>query len=335
MEYLRSEQINKDTWKAFVDSSPFGNPFQSTEFYNFFNSIPGSSSNVFAVDVNEIISALCIVTIQKGKALKGFFSRRAIIYGGPIVNESAEGRVALDKLLDVLNRELKNKVIYCEVRNSRDYSFFEDSYVAHGWQYRPYLNIQINIKDKTLDDIKRAMKYTRRREINMSIKEGAFYKEAKSNEEVLELYKILEELYKERVKLPLPSFDFFLKLYNSEIGKVFIVIHNNTIIGGSFCIYSTVGSISTFYYCGLRDYNKKIFPTHLAIIAAIEFGINNNLNIVDLMGAGRSNEEYGVRDYKAQFGGQLVENGRYLKIFNPILYKLGTIGIEVWGKIKK
>ena len=66
----------------------------------------------------------------------------------------------------------------------------------------------------------------------------------------------------------------------------------------------------------------------------IKFAIENNLKMVDFMGAGKPNEDYGVRDFKLQFGGELVEHGRYNNIFNPSLYKIGVLGIKIMSKIK-
>ncbi|KIE17596.1 hypothetical protein DS62_02070, partial [Smithella sp. SC_K08D17] len=144
----------------------------------------------------------------------------------------------------------------------------------------------------------------------------------------------LKDLYAARVKLPLPDFSYFKNLYESEIGKVFIVTHKDIIIGGAFCLYYEGLSIYTMYYAGIRDYHKKIYPTHIAIMGIIEFAINNNLEYVDFMGAGKPDEDYGVRDFKLQFGGELVEHGRYLLILNPLLYKIGVLGLKVLAKIK-
>ena len=41
------------------------------------------------------------------------------------------------------------------------------------------------------------------------------------------------------------------------------------------------------------------------------------------MGAGNPNKNYGVRDFKSRFGGQLVEYGRFMYIADNMLYRLG------------
>ena len=89
-------------------------------------------------------------------------------------------------------------------------------------------------------------------------------------------------------------------------------------------------SIHTIYYAGNRKYNN--FPTHLAIIGVIKYAIKNNIKVVDLMGAGKPDKAYGVRNYKLAFGGDLAEHERFINILNPILYKLGKIGIKLLSK---
>jgi lipid II:glycine glycyltransferase (peptidoglycan interpeptide bridge formation enzyme) len=53
-----------------------------------------------------------------------------------------------------------------------------------------------------------------------------------------------------------------------------------------------------------------------------------------MMGAGKPDEGYGVRDFKAKFGGELVEHGRYLYLCKPMMYKLGKKIIEQLKKRK-
>jgi hypothetical protein len=36
-----------------------------------------------------------------------------------------------------------------------------------------------------------------------------------------------------------------------------------------------------------------------------------------------------------EYGGQLVEHGRYIKILNPLLYKIGKLGLKIIAKLKK
>ena len=324
--------INEENWHSIINNSPYSSPFQTPEFYKLFNSVEDLSADVFAVEQNGEYTTLVVVTLQKESGIKGYFSRRGIVYGGPLVANSQ--RESLEFLLKSIVNHYKNKLIYIEIRKFFDYSQYVGKSFRNYWQYLPYLNFRLDLKGKELNEIKRGMKYNRRREIRLSLERNAIYKQCETEEELFDLYKILYDLYKTRVKLPLFDYSFFKALWRSEIGKVFIVLHNNRIIGGSFCVYLKNHSIYTMYYCGMRDYDKKIFPTHLSILAAIEYGIKNDLKYLDFMGAGLKGEEYGVRKYKQEFGGDLNEYGRYRKVLKPLLFKVGETGLKILSKIK-
>jgi lipid II:glycine glycyltransferase (peptidoglycan interpeptide bridge formation enzyme) len=46
-----------------------------------------------------------------------------------------------------------------------------------------------------------------------------------------------------------------------------------------------------------------------------------------MMGAGEPGVPYGVRDFKAEFGGTMVEYGRFLHVAKPLLYRIGEAGV--------
>jgi lipid II:glycine glycyltransferase (peptidoglycan interpeptide bridge formation enzyme) len=320
-------QIKKDSIEQLEQFNNFS-VFQSNEFSDFITSIDGFEAYIYSVENNNQLLGSCLVTIQKEKGIKAQFSKRAIIYGGPVINESE----AAKELLNYISKDLNRKVIYIETRNFHNYNEFAGLYKSLGWNYLPYMNVQVSLENQNIDSLMAAMKYNRRREIKLSIKEGCEYRDANSIEEVEALYEILYDLYVNRVRLPLPSKNYFLNFLDSSVAKVFVVIHNSKVIGGAFCLFYPKDTIYTIYYCGIRAYHKKIFPTHLAIIAAMDFGITNGLKRIDLMGAGKKDEEYGVRKYKAEFGGEIVEDGRFIKITKPLMYKLGKLGLKLLKK---
>lgn len=333
MLLLRNHQISTEKWSAILAISPYSSAFQTHIFYELCNGVPGISAEAFALEEDNNLKALCVVTLQKEPGIKGYFSSRAIIYGGPVLLDL--DKEAFNLLLKSIAGQFKRKGIYLEVRNYFDYSQFHDHYIKAEWEWLPYLNIRLSLKEKSLEDVLASMKYNRKREIKLSLAEGAVYREPIDISEVQNLYLILKELYIEKVKLPLPDIDFFLALYSSAIGKVFVILHNNKIIGGAFCFYLEKRSIYTMYYCGIRNYHKRIFPTHLSILAAIDFGIKKKLEYIDFMGAGLKGKEYGVRKYKQEFGGELNEYGRFRKINNKFLFVVGGMGLRIKKLIKK
>ena len=331
MLIIRNNQVDKNKWCHLLKDNPYASPFQTYEYYEYFNSIDGLSADVFAIEENGEYIALSIVTIRKESGVKGIFSRRGIIYGGPLLADN--NNTVFSFLLNNLVEHYKSKLIYIEIRNYFDYSKIFRLSINNNWEFLPYLNFRIALKNRDLEEVLSSMKYNRRREIRLSLERDAMYKECETEQELVQLYNILVDLYKTRVQLPLPQFCYFEALWKSDIGKVFLVTHNNQVIGGSFCTFLKKHSIYTMYYCGIRDYDKQIFPTHLAVLAAIDYAIKNEMQYLDFMGAGLKGEEYGVRKYKKGFGGELNEYGRYRNILRPTLFYIGVKGLDIMKRI--
>lgn len=332
MIILRDSEIPVNSWDKLTQSSNFSSPFQSRQFFDIVNGVSTYNANVIAVEDGGNLQTLALIAFQKEPGITGFFSRRGIIYGGPLL--SLENQEANTLLIRGISKYFSKKAIYFETRNAFDYNSYQDIFRLNGWDYSSNLNVKLNIHNKEINDILSGMKYNRKREIRISLDAGTNYRFCETKDELLEIYKILKKLYQENVKLPLPPFEFFSGIMDSSIGKIFIVEHNSNIIGGSVCLFLPGKDIYTMYYCGDRNYSKKIFPTHLSILAAIEFGITRKVQSLDFMGAGKIDKEYGVRQYKLEFGGELVEHGRLLKISQPVLFHIGNIGLKFYKKFR-
>jgi serine/alanine adding enzyme len=51
--------------------------------------------------------------------------------------------------------------------------------------------------------------------------------------------------------------------------------------------------------------------------------------VMDFGGAGRPNEPYGVRDFKAKYGGRLVDFGRDVHVSAPVRLALSRAGYRL------
>lgn len=331
MKIICNNEIQIEKWIKFCSENQFSSPFQTPSYYNLYNSFDHLSADVVAVENTKgEIKGLVVITLQQEKGVKGYFSRRGIIYGGPLLTDLASSKHLIDDLTNRYNK----KLIYIEIRNFFDFNKYKNIFSA--WSFSEHLNVQLKLEEvKDVDDYLKTLKYNRRREIKQSLKHGATFNECTTEADLKTIYNILQELYRDRVKLPLPPFEFFKKMLNQQNFIIFKVQHENKIIGGAICTYKYEKKIYTMFYCGIRDYHKKIFPTHLAVLAAIDFGIKSKLAEVDFMGAGKPDIEYGVRDYKLKFGGELVNHGRYVLVLDKKRYKLGHIGIKLLAKLKK
>lgn len=349
MRVLTFKDIDRNEWSRLVASSTTGTWFQSLEAYEFFAGMP-EMFMPFAVGLENEgkLRAVCVgyVTVEKS-ALKQLMTRRAIIIGGPcLADDCTDAEVT--ELMCAVRKELKGEAIYVECRNFNDYSRWKEAFAKAGFSYEPHLNFHVDTS--SVEVVEANLGKSRKRDIRTSLRDGATIIEHPTLEQVREYYAILEHLYKTRVKTPLFPFSFFEKLWQHHDGRFILVALNNEIIGGTVCVvfnrdkFETINhksQITTppsvvyeWFVCGRDGEWKSIFPSSLATYAGIKYAAEHGCARFDMMGAGKPDEAYGVRDFKARFGGKEVEHGRFLCITKPLLYKIGVLGVKILKSIK-
>ena len=75
------------------------------------------------------------------------------------------------------------------------------------------------------------------------------------------------------------------------------------------------------WYLGLERI-RSLSPAEYLTWYEVEWAKKHSFELYDFGGAGWPHKPYGVRDFKAKFGGQLVHYGRYRKIYSPWRYFL-------------
>jgi len=325
MDILIDEDIPVSLWEDLLKKNRHASPFQTRQYYSFFNSVKGFNATAIAVADGDVLMALAVVTIQKGKGLAAFFTRRGIIYGGPLAEDDCPE--ALDMLLRKVSEQTDDRVIYTETRNLSDFSSLKDVFLNNGYTYNPWLNYRVDTRDMGL--MKQRISSSRLRQIKKAQQQSVTCQEAKNLEEVLLFYGMLKGLYKKRLHKPLPPEEFFIKFYESKLGKYLLVWHDDKLIGGIMCPVLDGRVLYEYYICGQDDQPGGLYPSVMATWSAMEYACKNKIPLFDFMGAGQPAEQYGVRDFKARFGGELVEYGRFLKINMPFLYKIGKSSLKL------
>ena len=347
-QLLTYPEIAPTAWQELVDRSPYATWFQTLEAYEFYVANPDEMTP-FAYAVAEDSSspyrlkALCVGYITKEKsALKQFFTRRAIIIGGPLLAEDATAEEiaallnAVKKLQrsdlqpagqSTAKRSTGHSPIYIETRNFHDYSKWKEIFAECGFDYIPHLNFHVDTSSVEL--VESRLGKNRKRDIKTSIRDGAMIVENPTIEQVREYYALLKQLYTTRIKTPLFSLSFFEKLYTMPSGRFILVELNGEIIGGTVCVELAGKCLYEWFVCGRDGEWKSIFPSSLATYAGIRYAAEHGCTRFDMMGAGKPDEAYGVRDFKARFGGEQVEHGRFLCVRKPLLYKIGKLGVKI------
>lgn len=331
MRLLKDSEIPVDEWEAFLSATPHSTPFQSPAYYSFIKQINPEYARCYAVAMDNRIKALAVVHIQKENGVAGFFSKRAIISGGPLADDDCPQ--ALDVLLKAVNDTIDPGTIYVESRNLSDYSRFRGLFDANGYRYVPHLNFRVDTGDR--EQMIRSISSSKYRQIRKALGRSVRYEEARGKDDVLAFYRMLSILYRKKVRKPLPGEDFFLNFFEHGIGVYLLVWHEDKLIGGIMCPLSHGDTVYELYVCGLDDEYKDLYPSIMATWSAMDYAASHNYRFFDFMGAGKPDESYGVRDFKARFGGRLVEEGRFLRIRKPILYRIGATMINLKKAVSK
>ena len=316
---LTYDLIDRQQWSELVRTSETGTWFQSPEAYDFFASLPELMEPfVYGVERAGKLCAVCVGYVTKEpNPIKQFFTRRAIIIGGvAVVANGAKEDIVI--LLNYVRKELKPKSIYIETRNFNDFSPWKEAFEAAGFVYKPHLNFHVDPATNNLSD-------NRKRQLKKS---DAVVSEGVSELEIREWYEVLSELYRTKVKTPLWPIDFFLEAYRQGIAKFLLVKHEGRIIGGSMVV-ADERTVYEWFECGLNAECKDQYPSVMATWGGIQLAHQSGCTRYDMMGAGVPGVPYGVRDFKSEFGGDMVEHGRFLCVCKPLLYKLGVLGVKI------
>lgn len=324
-QLLTYPDIDPQQWQVLINRSPYATWFQTKEAYEFY-AANKEEMMPFAVGVEEdghLTGVMVGYTTQERNPIKQLLTCRSIIIGGPLLDEHISND-ALSALLLAAKRVTQNS-IYLETRNFQNYSHWRYLFEACGFLYQPHLNIQVACTAT------HTMSEQRIRQVKKALKNGAEIVEASSEQEIRDWYRILQQLYRTKVRTPLFFEEFFMQFYREGVGKYLLVKHQGKVIGGMMCPILDGKAVYEWYVCGLDEEYREQYPSVMATYAAIEYAKAKGLPLFDFMGAGKPTVPYGVRDFKMEFGGELVEHGRFLCIRKPLLYWIGKLGVK-WIK---
>ena len=370
------EHIDRQAWLQLVRESPTATWFQTPEAYDFYASLPQmmtpfviavtrqssenpplSNSPLSAASPLSEASPLTNPPLIKGlvlgyvtrdhNPLKQFFSRRAIIYGGPLLADD----ITDDELKELLYSlsaasplkdppledsplsaasPLKNSPledppltspIYVETRNFADFSRWRHVFEQCGFRYQPHYDMFIDCSDR--DAMLARIHESKLRQIRKAQNEGVEIVEATSGHEVAEFYSLLKTLYQKKVRKPLFNEEFFTTFVAQKRGVLLLAKRDDKVIGGMLCPILSGKALYEWYVVG---------PA-IVTWAAMNYANNHHLPLFDLMGAGEPDVPYGVRDFKLQFGGELHEFGRFTNVNSLILYRIGKAVISITRRL--
>ncbi len=322
-------------WDEFVYNHPQGNIFQTSQMMEVYKRtkyhkpvslavVNGSSDEILA-----IISAVII----KENALAGYFSSRSIIQGGPLYVKNENGLNAVSLLMKEYNKIAEEKALYSEIRPIYDLSEVDNILNECGYNLEEHLNFLISI-NKPKEDICKQIHKSMRKNIKKACKSGVTVEEINDRKQIGIFYDFLKEVY-HNAKVPLADISLFEAIYDilvpKGLAKFHFAKHENKYIGGRLSLLYKDRIYA--HSVGVPLKYRYLYPNALLNYYIMAYGSENRYNVFDFGGAGKPNKDYGARDFKSQFGGDMVNYGRYKNIYSPLILKFAEKSFNFYKKI--
>lgn len=260
--------------------------------------------------------------LLKGKGIKRYLSTRVVVQYGP---EGIITTEALSEILLNLQRSIPWYTLFIQFRMQRENDLLKDSFRDFGYVWSDRLNLLTSVND--INETWQFMSANRRRQIKKSLNAGISFSILPSKDDVSDFYCILNSLYKEKVSKPIPTELFFQRiniLFQSGKlnGFLGVCVYKGEVVGGIVCPETKGEIVHELYICGKDSElkTKNVYPSVMATWFAMEEANRRGCHTFDFMGMGVPEKPYGVREFKARFGGTWINAGRWNKIYNKPLY---------------
>jgi lipid II:glycine glycyltransferase (peptidoglycan interpeptide bridge formation enzyme) len=280
-----------------------------------------------AVDSGDRPLALLLpvrVTLMSGLLYR--LTTRNVVYGSVLCAPGTEGQEALKMLLRTYNRKVRGKVLFTELRNLSDLSDLQPVLSECGFAHEEHLNFLVDLEQPE-EELWRKIKKSGRKSVRTSHNRGTIVEEVSEQQKVTIAYQLLEEVYA-RVQVPLVSptlFEAALDILSPRgMFKIFVARIDEHYIGT--CLLLAHRERILYWYAGSDRAFSSYAPGELLIWHTLKWAKEQGFHMFDFGGAGKPDEDYGPRRFKAKFGGTLVNYGRNTCIHAPMRLNISRMG---------
>lgn len=326
-------------WGDFVYRHKHGNIFQTPEMAEVYRRTKNYEPvSLAAVDdtTGEICALVQAAVIKEMGGILGSFSSRSIIQGGPLFPPYDEKyNDTVRNLIENYDNVVSKKAIYTEIRNLWDTSEKYNCVGGKiGYNYEEHLDILIDLR-RSKSDLWSSLTKSRRRGVKYAKKKNLIIEVVTDRKMIPIFYEILLDTYR-NIKLPLADISLLEAVYDilvpKNMAQFFLVKYDGEYIGGRVVLLFN----KTVYawYRGSKPEFLKLYPNDLMGWDIIERYHEEGYHLLDLGGAGKPGNNYGVRDFKIQFGGEVVNYGRYRQEYHPNKLKFSTKMFQIYKYIR-
>jgi CelD/BcsL family acetyltransferase involved in cellulose biosynthesis len=325
-------RLDTGAWKRFVDEQPGANIFHTPEMFAVFERSAGHRPDLWAVVDDAGVHALFTpVHITLGAAMSRGFTTRSVAYGSVLARETEPRGDAVLTLFEQYADAMRRRSLFTELRNLQALDGLRGPLEQCSYAYEDHLNYLVDL-DRPSETVFGSISSSTRKKIRRALRSGdVSVVELTARADLPAWYELMRQTYRRaRVPLPHPSlfeaaFDVLrpqgmIKFFIARIGDVAVacsaeLLYKDTIYG--------------WYGGSDRDYSSYI-PNDLLTWHVLEWGSENGYKVYDFGGAGKPDEPYGVRTFKAKYGGELVNYGRYVRVHSGVRLAVSKLAYRAY-----
>lgn len=331
MQIVNPLSVDRSLWQSFVDNHPNGTIFHTPFIFDAYDIARHHPFALFALDSDNSIQAMLVGFVNE--VIPGPFSsltKRAIVLHSPIYYSVN----ALKELMETYLNTINKQVIYSEIRNHTIDNEYNDVVIGMGFTREGHYNIVKKMPENE-KELWNGIGRKRKDGINKAKKFNFSFVESHDKNVVNDFYCLLFEQYR-KIRLPHPDKQFFMNLLNldSDNNCRFFQLSENNEIMISLCAFKYKHVLYAFYI-GISQ--NAVFirkrPVDWFYFEVMKWCMNNDVEYFDWMGAGKPGDDYGVRDFKKQYGGYLVDYGRFKYVHSKIKFFFAELGFKIVQKM--
>lgn len=328
-------ELSYETWRQFVASHPQGNIFHTPEMFMVWKETKGYAPELWAAVSDGEIGALWLpVHISLSTGFLKRFSTRSVVFGGILGCKGQLGERGVSELLQHYKHHTRMKSLFTEVRNVSEMNGILPVLSESGFKYEEHLNYLISLQGPVEAVFDRIGSRTRQH-IRRGIKRNQVHiEEIHRRNQVFICYDLLRKTYG-RANVPLPDISLFHAAFDQllPLGMVRFALAYVEDEPAAVSVELLYKDTVYGWYGGVDRRFIAMVPNELLIWNVLQWGCEHGYRVYDFGGAGRPDEKYGVRDFKAKFGGELVCYGRNVWVAHPVGLAASRYGYALLRKI--
>lgn len=322
--------VDRSQWEEFVCNHPDGNIFQMPCMFDLYQLTKRRKPSPFFVfDGEELVGLLIAVQLKNVFPPLTFFTRRQIIFGGPLIknNDSA----ILLALLDALFRKTARSVVFTEVRNYRLGLSLKPVYEEAGFYYKSYLSVSVDMNRKA-GELWASLSPIRKESIEKLRLVNHVIKELTDGEEYQMAWKMLRKSFLAKGRF-MPPYSLMKVLQSSKILTPHIrasVLYVNNSIKAAVWFLILGDRAQLWLDAHVLDEKEQWMFDGFLWKCMLKLK-NDGIRHLELGSGGKPGQDIALRQYKKSYGGMIHESGRFFYVHNWFLWNLGRL-LYYWYK---